>query len=560
MIAAQKLDRALGVRLAAALEASWTTPALLVGLTGLSLFVRTRVLGGGFWIDEGISVGIAHHHLTSIPHLLREDGSPPLYYLLLGLWIRVFGEGESATHTLSLLFALGCIPLAYAVGRSLFGRLTGWCTAVLAAFDPFLTVYGQETRMYALLAFLSLLATLAYVEGVVRGRRPWLVALAPILAAMMYTHTWSLFFCVGLVVATFLMARERLVPLLVAGAAAFVLYAPWVPTLIFQARHTGAPWAGTPSFQWLVLSAGTVLPDNGAVFAFALVGGSALVRGLRGRLGEERRIVLLLAAAAGSAILLAWIVSFITPEWTARYFAAVLAPLLLLAARGTVRAGRLGLAALIAILFIWLGATLHDDKENARGLAAALGPSLQPGELVISTHPEQTPVLRYYLGTGLRWATTLGPVADPQVFDWRDAVDRLRAAQPRPTLDSVLRNVRPGKEFIVISPVFRDYRAWNAKWTRLVWRRSIAWTQLLAADPRFRLVRHITPNEIGAKRNYWKPLQAFVFKLVRSTPVRTLWHAPGGVSPPVAASSVASIATAIEAPRVLPTNDDPSAG
>ena len=63
-------------------------PALLVALVGLSLCLRSRQLTPGFWIDEGISVGVAHHHWSSIPHVLRQDGSPPGYYMLLGLWIR----------------------------------------------------------------------------------------------------------------------------------------------------------------------------------------------------------------------------------------------------------------------------------------------------------------------------------------------------------------------------------------------------------------------------------------------------------------------------------------
>ena len=119
-----------------------TVPALLVALVGLSLVLRSSQLGQGFWIDEGISVGVAHHHWSSIPHVLRQDGSPPGYYMLLGLWIRVFGDSERATHALSLLFALASIPLAYAAARSIFDRLTGVVAAVLVAFTPYLTYYG----------------------------------------------------------------------------------------------------------------------------------------------------------------------------------------------------------------------------------------------------------------------------------------------------------------------------------------------------------------------------------------------------------------------------------
>jgi hypothetical protein len=122
------------------------------------------------------------------------------------------------------------------------------------------------------------------------------------------------------------------------------------------------------------------------------------------------------------------------------------------------------------------------------------------------------PLLRHYLGSGPRFATSLGPVPDPQLFDWRDAVERLRAARPRPTLDALLTTVPRGGRFVVIAPVFRDYRAWRAQWTRLVWKRSLQWTALLRRDPRVQLVRHVSTDEIALHRNYFKPLQAFVYR------------------------------------------------
>ena len=63
-----------GVRLDVANAPFWLTAVFVVALTAISLWIRTRVLGAGFWIDEGLSVGIAHHPFTSIPHLLRQDG------------------------------------------------------------------------------------------------------------------------------------------------------------------------------------------------------------------------------------------------------------------------------------------------------------------------------------------------------------------------------------------------------------------------------------------------------------------------------------------------------
>ena len=427
--------------------------------------------------------------------------------MLLGLWIRVFGDTEAATHVLSLCFALASIPVAYLAARSIFDRRTGIVCAVLVATVPYLTYYAQETRMYAYESFLSLVAIWAYVNGVMRGRHRWLVLLVPTLALQVYGHNWALFFCGGLAVATVLYARDQLKAFALAAAAVALLYLPWLPTLLSQAKHTGAPWSTKPSFHELFTAPGAVLGGD-APFIAVIVAAAAGLAVRPGRIEKAMGVII------GVTVLLAWITSQIQPAWTTRYFAVIFGPAVLLAAAALVRGRRVGTVALVAVLFLWWGFSVKNEKENAKQIAAQLAPSMHPGELVISTHPEQVPVLRYYLGPGLRWATTLGPVADSQVFDWRDAVDRLRAAKPQATLQPLLASVPRGGEFVVVAPVFRDYRAWNAKWTRLVWHRSVAWTSLLQHDPRLQLERHVTTSEIAVKRNYFKLLQAFVYRRV----------------------------------------------
>jgi hypothetical protein len=483
------------------------TPVALTALVALSLYLRTRQLNAWFWIDEGISVGVAHHHWWAIPSVLHQDGSPPAYYMLLGLWIRVFGDGEAATHVLSLCFALAAIPLAYFAARSIFDRRTGFVCALIVATVPFLTYYAQETRMYSYEAFLSIVSIWAYVNGVLRGRHRWLIVLVPTLVLQVYGHNWALFYCGALAVATVLYARDQLKWFAIAAAAVALLYLPWLPTLLSQAKHTGAPWSTKPSFHELFTAPGAVVGGDASFVAVVV----AAAAGLAVRPGRVEKAM---GVIVGVTVVLAWISSQIQPAWTTRYFSVVFGPVALLAAVAIVRGRRVGVVALVALLFLWWGYNVRNEKENAKAIAAQLAPVMHPGELVISTHPEQVPVLRYYLGPGFRWATTLGPVSDDQVFNWRDAVDRLRAADPRATLDPLIASVPKGSQFVVVAPVFRDYRAWNAKWTRLVWMRSIAWTSLIQHDPRLRLERHFTTNEIAQKRNYFKLLQAFVYRRV----------------------------------------------
>jgi hypothetical protein len=493
----------------------WLVPIGLPVLVLISLFVRSRQLHAGFWIDEGISVGIAHEHWTSIPHLLRQDGSPPLYYMLLGIWVRLFGDGEAATHSLSLVFGLACVPLTFFATRAVFGRTAALGATVIAALDPFLTYYAQETRMYELEALLSLVVAWAYVEGILRGKRLWTPAFVVSTALLAYSHNWGLFLCVGLAAATFAFARERLRLFGVAAVGVAVLYAPWVPTLLSQARHTGAPWSTRPSVHDLFLSAGAVIGGDAAYVALVLVGGAALGGLLLHERTEERREIAALLTVVAVTVGVAFISSQVSPAWTSRYFAVIFGPVVLVAGQAIARARGLGLATLVVLVFVFAGYSVKNDKENAKGITAGAQPYLKTGDLIISTHPEQVPVLRYYLGPGYRWATTLGRQPDPLIFDWRDAVSRLKAARERQTIDSLVESVPRGGQFVVFEPVFRDYRAWRAKWTKLVWRKASDWSWLLEHDPRLQLVAHIRSDEIALKKNYFKPLQAFVYRRKR---------------------------------------------
>src|SRR5947209_6127150 len=175
--------------------------ALLVVLIAISAFIRTRYLGGQFWMDEAITTGIASHSLSAIPGLLRHDGSPPLFYLLLHFWIRAFGSSEAATHSLPLLLGLLTIPVGMWAGWSLFGRRAGIMAATLFAFSTWLTEYAQETRMYELMGLLGIIATAALIHAFVYRRRKYLIVFAVCEALMLYTHAWGMFFGAGAVLA-----------------------------------------------------------------------------------------------------------------------------------------------------------------------------------------------------------------------------------------------------------------------------------------------------------------------------------------------------------------------
>jgi hypothetical protein len=271
-----------------------------------------------------------------------------------------------------------------------------------------------------------------------------------------------------------------------AFVAAGVLYIPWLPNLIYQASHTAAPWTRPPRFGTPVLISRQVLGGDRVtlvLFSACAVGLWALfTRGMR-RTREATALWTLIALGIAT-LAVAWISSQANPAYVPRYFAPVVAAIILIAALGSARAGAFGVLAIVlsAVFLLNPGSAAPGTKSDMRDLSGELSPLLHRGDLVVVAQPEQTSLAWYYLPAGLRYANTIGPVRDPSYMNWVDAKARLGHADPSATLAPLVASLRPGQQLLYVRPLTVGVQNWNAPWTQLVRRRSAQWGAILQAD------------------------------------------------------------------------------
>ncbi len=315
--------------------------------------------------------------------------------------------------------------------------------AILCAFSTFLTAYAQESRMYELMALLGILATAAFIHGFVYRRRRYLIMFAVCEALMLYTHAWGIFFGAGSVIALIPIWRASddrrgiVRDAVLAYVGAGVLFLPWLPNFIYQATHTGAPWAPPPRFGAPVLISRDLMGGDRITVALVLSAVDrprvavhpalpALARGDHdvGRWSRFR----------SRRCCLAWLASQITPAFVSRYFAPILGAILLLAAWGAARAGIVGLVAvalsLVFVIHIASYAPAEQERHARHRRRDDAAPAL--GRPVVV---ERSPSRRRSPGTtspaGLHdFQTTIGPVKDPSYMDWVHALKRLQARGP----------------------------------------------------------------------------------------------------------------------------------
>jgi 4-amino-4-deoxy-L-arabinose transferase-like glycosyltransferase len=163
----------------------------LVTLAGFALRIFD-LAGVPLRWDEGWSIAHAALPPGDVLRITAQDVHPPLYYLLLGLWMNGAGLSPFAARMFSVAASATAVPLCFAAGAAWGGRRAGLLAALAFAWLPLAVYYGAVTRMYALAPSFIALA----IWGARRiDRRTGALALAVGAAGAMYTlyhSVWAL--------------------------------------------------------------------------------------------------------------------------------------------------------------------------------------------------------------------------------------------------------------------------------------------------------------------------------------------------------------------------------
>ena len=429
------------------------------------------------WLDEVLSVNIARRPLSELTEGLRHDGAPPLYYVLLHGWMKVFGTGTIAVRALSGLFAVAALPLIWVAGKRVGGRRAAIASLVLLAASPFAVRYATETRMYSLLTLLALIGWLVLNDLLARFSWPRALGVSVTTALLLLTHYWSLY--VVAIAAVLVLRRAWKGPgrpearrAFVAIAVGCLAFLPWLPTFWFQLRHTGTPWAERPGARVLF---DTVFEFTGGFwdpgFILGLLAWTLIVLALLGRAVDDRRIELdlrsrpeahpLVLIGFGSLVL-AVIAGLISRSGFAVRYASVLFPFfLLLVALGTARLADVrvfravvALAAVLGLIAIVPG--VFGERTAAPRVARALRAQARPGDVVAYCPDQVAPSVSRLLGDRGLVEIPFPEGGSPDLVDWVDYEERNRAATTAPFTQMLLDRAGPDNDiWLVWAPSYR---------------------------------------------------------------------------------------------------------
>lgn len=230
----------------------------------VSLFVVLRLwhlTAYGLNRDEIFSLHAAQLGWSeSFTYAIADVVHPPLFYLVLKLWLNIGGESFLWLKLLPVLISIGTLVPFWLFCRELKLTAAEITTALfLVSVNAFLIHYAQELRMYSLLVFFSLWSCWLFVRLVNdKGPREWLfVGLFVVNLLLVYTQYfgWLLIAVEGLYL--LFKKRQYWLPFSITVAAVALCFAPWAYQVFHAAEAKGGLeqnlcWIDRPHLSHLV--------------------------------------------------------------------------------------------------------------------------------------------------------------------------------------------------------------------------------------------------------------------------------------------------------------------
>lgn len=218
-----------------------------------------KLTASSIWHDEGYTMWLLRYDFAGIIDRTVRDVHPPGYYLLAKPWVMLFGDSVFSIRFFSLIFSVGIVWLIYRIVKEIWSDKAAFWASTFVALSPFMVRFGQEARMYGVVAFFTTLATYALVKYIKDKNNSFLWLYLASMIVAVYTQYYAFFVVIShwLILSYFtdgfwkfswISAAKEKVGVLsykwwLTNAGIVLAYLPWFPVAYKQVtRISGNYW------------------------------------------------------------------------------------------------------------------------------------------------------------------------------------------------------------------------------------------------------------------------------------------------------------------------------
>ncbi len=188
---------------------------IIVGIVLLGVFLRFYNLRTNpeIYGDEGINMNVAWnlaqgkmqmfaHNYVFVPH-------PPLFYLILGGLLKLFGNDILIARALTAMYGIFTIIALYFIGKLVYSKLAGLLSSFFFAVSPLILVNNRWAFTYNQLMFFSVLTFLFTLKYVQTNKNKWIYSAGISAGFSMLTSFFGISELIYLIFVSFIFHRKK---------------------------------------------------------------------------------------------------------------------------------------------------------------------------------------------------------------------------------------------------------------------------------------------------------------------------------------------------------------
>lgn len=357
------------------------------------------------WLDEVFTREILREATLSgvWHHIQRTESTPPLYYLVG--WL-VGAHSAAAMRAIPALSLTAAVPIGYLAFRRLTGQRPALATAMIIAVSPMLVLYSTDARSYGLLVLTGLMTIWGFAAVLESPSSVRYALWALACVACIWTHYFGGFLVIAEVGVLLWSRQGQRIATLAWSLTIMALVAPLVPLVTAQASSERAAFIEAEPLTSRVVTTvrqfamgpnvpRTWLEGAGLAIWCLAVSFGVLIVWRRGR--KARICLILVATTVGLPLLMS--VTKVEDRFYARNVMAAVPMAIAIAAPALLRLRAVPLACYLMLAVatsIWVATNWRYEQADWRDAVSRIE-AYEPRAPVIAITENSIPVVSTYL-------------------------------------------------------------------------------------------------------------------------------------------------------------------
>lgn len=139
-------------------------------------------------LDESAHVFHAQKPFADLLAFSAQDPNPPLYNILIGVWVRLFGVSVFSIRGFAVIFSTGAVLMTFFFSRKFLNVQAGVFASLLLSVSNIHLFYSHDARVYPLVLFLTVTSFYAYLQVLEKPNVGTFLAVLLVNTALLYTH------------------------------------------------------------------------------------------------------------------------------------------------------------------------------------------------------------------------------------------------------------------------------------------------------------------------------------------------------------------------------------